>query len=265
MKKIFVVGVGFFCVLLVVSLFYVLGEPFGSGRSGGFDSGARSRDEIVGNLGGVIVKVPSYYVDSIEYEGRGSGHRIEQGEGGGVPVFRSFGMEVKFPEMVGLKDSKLISDYKSLRLNLNNPWVSVSVNAGSSYPSLGERANEGLAKKVKIKGKYWFENFERASDLDVAGLRAYALSGFSPDGKRLARDSEFAEDVYIEEVDGGIPTYIVCGKTNVPGGVAACQMHFGLEPKMRTRLKVVFYPKLLPKWRDIKYSVSGLIFGFELK
>lgn len=131
---------------------------------------------------------------------------------------------------------------------------------------MGGNANDGLAKKLWEKSEYWFANYERAPLMDVAGLNAYVVAGTDLRTGKLARESDSAEDVYIHKMtQNHVATYISCGKTSVRGGIAHCQMHFGLEPKAKVRIKVTFYPALLPKWQSIQKSVSELIYGFEVK
>lgn len=62
------------------------------------------RDEILGNLGGVIVGVSPYCPDSVEYEPGDGVRRFAQVCSPEILVFESFGMEVKFSVVIDLKN-----------------------------------------------------------------------------------------------------------------------------------------------------------------
>ena len=224
--------------------------------------------DVIGDLGGMKVRIPRYYAEYVEYDGDpGFGEKRK----GLIPArtfeskLRSFGMEVRFPDMKGLKTPELKEDYRAYQLKSENSWVSVSINSGEIYPKMGRNANEGLAKKLREKSEHWFANYERKPDFDIAELEAYVVAGIDPHTGALARESDSTDDVYIYKESNHIDTYISCGKTSVLGGVASCSMHFGLEPKAEVRLAIIFAPTLLPKWREIRTSVSDLIYSFEVK
>lgn len=225
--------------------------------------------DVIGDLGGMKVRIPKHYAEYVEYDGdpgfgekRSTAAQAQRSFSSGLS---SFGMNVHFPDMKGVETPELKDDYRRNRLKSENPWIRVSINAGDIYPSMGGYANDGLAKKLWKKSEYWFANYERAPLMDVAGLEAYVVVGSDPRTGKLARESNSTEDIYIHKTTNHVDTYISCGRTSVPGGIASCHMYFGLEPKARVRLDTVFSPALLPKWHSIQISVSELIYRFEVK
>lgn len=227
-----------------------------------------SEKDVFGNLGGMKVRIPKYYAQYVEYDGDpGYGENPKKS----IPdrtlnsKLRSFGINMRFPDMKGLETIELKENYQSHRLKPENPWIDISINAGSIYPTMGENASNELAKKLWEKSEYWFANYERAPQMDIAALEAYVVAGTDPRTGKPARESDSTDDIYIHKTKNYVDTYISCGRTSVPGGIATCHMHFGLEPKAKVRIDAGFSPALLPKWHSIQNSVFELIYGFEVR
>lgn len=225
--------------------------------------------DVIGDLGGMKVRIPQHYAEYVEYNGdpgfgekRSAAARLQRSFSSRLS---SFGISVRLQDMKGLETPQLKEDYRNHRLNPENPWIRISINAGDIYPSMGANANDGLAKNLWEKSEYWFANYERAPLMDTAELEAYVVAGTDPRTGKPARESDSTEDIYIHRTANHVDTYISCGRTSVPRGVATCHMHFGLEPKAKVRIDVGFYPTLLNKWRQIQNSVSELLYGFEVK
>ena len=224
--------------------------------------------DVIGDLGGLKVKIPRHYAEYVEYDGD---PRWGEERKGPVPErtfdsrLRSFGIEARFPDMRGLENAELREEYRSYNLNPDNPWVSFTINAGENYPGLGANARNGLAKQLWEKSDYWMYNFERLPE-DKYGLEAYVVSGSDPRIGKPARESDDTYDIYIQrDATGHVHTYIECGRTSVQGGISSCRISFGLEPKAKVAVRVSFYPKLLPHWKDIQQKTRDLLLSFEVK
>lgn len=224
--------------------------------------------DVIGDLGGLKVRIPRHYAEYVEYDDDPSWGEKRKGP---VPErtfdskLRSFGLEARFPDMVGLENSQLQQEYRSYNLNPDNPWIRISINSGDHYPSLGANARNGLAKGIDEHSQYWWDNYERLSE-KLYGLEAYFLKGLNPQTGAPARGSDNTYDVYIHrESSGHVNTYIQCGHTSTPGGIARCRLHFGLEPEAKVFVTVSFYPKLLPRWKEIQQSARDLLLSFEVK
>ena len=225
--------------------------------------------DVVGDLGGMKVKIPSHYAEYVEYDGDpgfGEKRKGQRPERTFDSRLRSFGIEARYPDMKGLENDELRAHYKENQLRPENPWIRVSINSGQDYPSMGVNANNGQAQKLWQKGRFWWNNFERAPDLDVASLEAYVVAGIDPKSGKLARHSDLTDDIYIyKTAPAHVDTYITCGRTYVEGGISRCTMGFSLEPKAKVYVEVHLYPALLPQWQSIKRAVSDLLCGFEIK
>ncbi|MFT4242300.1 MAG: hypothetical protein QM569_08460 [Acidovorax sp.] len=224
--------------------------------------------DVIGDLGGMKVRIPRHYAEYVEYDddpGFGEKRKESIPERNFKSKLRSFGMNARFPDMKGLETIELKEARRNYRLKPENPWIDIGINAGSIYPGMGANANSGLAKKLWEKSEYWFANYERAPRMDTVGLDAYVVAGADPRTGKPARESDSTDDIYIHKTTSHVDTFISCGRTSVPGGVATCHMHFGLEPKAKVRIDAGFSPALLPKWHSIRNSVSELIYSFEVR
>lgn len=223
---------------------------------------------ITGDLGGMSVCMPSYYTILVEYA-KDHGNSPKTTNSGGKPVDRvleSFGVLVKFPGMTGCATRMALDDYKSKQLSRTNPWLDITVLSGGAYPSLGSRANDGLAGVLREKSAYWFNNYKRDTSLDIEELSAYVLEGVMSETGELARNSAYAKDIYIDaDAAGHVATFISCNKARVTAGVARCSMDFGLEPEAKARLTVNFSPSLLPQWKMIREKVEVLFMSFRCR
>ena len=224
--------------------------------------------DVIGDLGGLKVRIPRHYAEYVEYDDDPSWGEKRKGP---VPErtfdskLRSFGVEARFPDMVGLENPELLQEYLSYNLNPDNPWLSFTINAGKNYPSLGANARNGRAKKLWEKNDYWRYNFERLKE-DVYGLEMYVVKGVNPQTGQLARESSDTKDIYIQrDASGHVHTYIECGRPSVPKGISRCRLEFGLEPEAKVAVTVYFYPKLFPKWKEIQQSARDLLLSFEVK
>ncbi len=227
--------------------------------------------DVIGDLGGMKVRIPRHYAEYVEYDGDpGFGEKRK----GPVPErtfesrLRSFGIDVRFPDMKGLENAEMREDRRRQFLKQDNPWVSIGINAGEIYPKSGAEAADRSAKAVTNSidkpTEFWFANYARLPDV-VYGLEAYVVTGTDPRSGKPAAESEDTNDIFIHYAKSGIAdTFISCGKTYVPGGVASCRMNFGLEPKARVHLSVGFVRSRLPQWREIRQSVINLLTSFEV-
>ncbi|MGY3041602.1 hypothetical protein ACVWWQ_003235 [Rhodanobacter sp. TND4EL1] len=226
-----------------------------------------SPSPVMGDLGGMAVCIPRYYAKHVEYDndphfGEASRHGFLRRTT--KSRLRSFGVTARFPDMRGLEDSELRSDFRNSQLNRDNPWLRISINAGEFYPKLGGRAYDGLARVLQEKSQYWFDSYERFPLLDVAGLEAYVVGGADPNTGQPARKSDHTKDIYIHRGrDGHVDTYISCGRTSVKGGVSGCQMHFGFGTKAQVDFTVSIVPAMLPRWQSIEDSIYDLFRSFE--
>jgi hypothetical protein len=224
--------------------------------------------DVVGDLGGMKVRIPRYYAELVEYAddpGFGEARKVPRPKRTLNSRFRSFGMDVHFPDMKGLVDAKARKEKRRQPLR-ERTWLYVGVSAGKSYYGDGslDRLSRVVLKPDEYPGDYWWNNYVRLPD-EKYGLEVYVVAGVDPKTGKPARESNSTEDIYLQrQPTGKVETHIVCRRTSVPQGVASCNMKFTLEPKAHAGINVRFRSGLLPEWKRIKISVRDLLQSFEI-
>lgn len=257
-----------FFTLSLVTIFYYIEKHFYIIEIIKYIFPHEKSEFIVGNIGNVKVKIPSYCAELVEYD-----NDPTFGEKRILHLFKSrsenirgFGIDVKYPSMECKKNNQLYSDYKSHR-SKKNPWISISVTSGEYYPTSGSKATNNLAKRVTdsihTPTEFWFANYKKLPS-KIYDLDAYVVKGIDPKSGKPANKSDATNDVYINHnALGFADTYISCNKTFVPGGIATCEMQFGLEPDMKALIVVYFTPFHLHDWLNIKKEVINFILDFQ--
>jgi hypothetical protein len=237
---------------------------------------------VIGDLGGVPVRIPSWFANYVEYEGDpGFGERRK----GPRPVrtyqsrLISFGFKVRFPDMAGLSSPELWLDYKKYSdpywkgyYDSISPWIDVGFNTGSIYPGDGfmdryvkttlafnsERAGFGDASKV-----YEYEKLPESE----FGLTVYAPPGIDPKTKNPYREDKNAEDLFVHwTADGKVDTHIKCSNGRLPNlKYTMCSQDISMEPRMRARIYITYPRYWLPHWKEIQQKVSDLVWNFRAK
>lgn len=224
--------------------------------------------DVIGNLGGMTVKIPRHYAEFVTYDGDpGWGEKRE----GPIPertfdsTLRSFGMDVRFPDMKGLENWEMREEKRQIPLS-EDPWLYVGISSGERYPGDGflDRLSSVLLDVNHFSREHWWNNHHRQPE-DAYGLEVYVVMGNDPRTGKPARDSDSTNDYYLKrDASGKVKTHIRCGRTSVPGGVANCDLVFSLEPKAQVDINVSFRRGLLPQWHAIQKSMRTLLLSFEV-
>jgi len=98
---------------------------------------ALAKGDVIGDLGGVKVRIPAHFANYVEYDGDpGFGEKRQ----GPVPTrtfdskLMSFGFEARFPDMAGRTNPELWQDYKS-KLPRESQWMRVGIATGQQLVS----------------------------------------------------------------------------------------------------------------------------------
>ena len=227
--------------------------------------------DVIGDLGGMKVRIPRYCAEYVEYDGDpGFGEKRK----GAIPErtfdsrLKSFGIDLRITDMKCKENSQLRKDRSQHFLQQESPWISIGINAGSIYPKLGAMSADRQARividSITKPTEFWFSNYERLPS-KVHGLDAYVVTGLDPRTGGPAKDSKKVDDKYFHFTPSGIAdTYIACGKTSVPGGVASCSMDFSLEPKARVYVDVRFNRARLSEWQEIRIKTINMLTSFNV-
>lgn len=215
------------------------------------------------DLGGVLVAIPSYFAEYVEYDGDPGWGKARQGS---KPVrtqkskIASFGFDVRFPDMAGKSTPELREDYKNRKL-ATNQWIDVGFNSGEMYsgPGSAERIGRGA---INSESNSWLNRYKKLKQ-DEYGLEVYALVGGDPKEGKPAREHRDAEDVFIKRDNNGkITTYISCSNREIPS--PPCRHFFDLEPEMHASVRVGYRRGLLSEWRQIQKKVKETTLGFAV-
>ena len=218
--------------------------------------------EVIGDLGGVPVRIPIEFAKSVEYD---NDPAILQPRLKPAPVrnysskLRSFGFDFRYPDVLGSGGEEARKD-QAAHLPGNTFWISVGLNAGEDYP--GARSTERitsatLGKPEAVTGALYQREAERTCDLD-----AYVLTGFDPNDGKPNREHSNAEDVFVgRDATGKAEAFIRC--SNRPLNAAPCKHFFDLEPQLHAMAYLSYRRGLLCDWRGIQAATSQLIFSFR--
>lgn len=256
---IFVIVLG---LILVVRLFFGVG---GVKHFSLLVSNQPPKNNLVAELGGMRVEIPYFFARYFEFNGDpgwGEKKSFFSKKSEGLRKLRSFGFDVRYPDMAGLSSPEMERD-KSKTTIFKTMWISVGVNTGEIYPGdgfLDRIVNRVLnvdehTSKFRIYEKLPFWNY---------GLTLYAPAGIDPETKKPYRLHDFAEDIFIYRDDSGkVITYIKC--SNTPGKSAPCRQVFELQGAANAKIYFSYRRDLLPEWKEMQGSIGKLILSFEAK
>lgn len=272
-------------LLGVCFLFYLhnLARYWPSGTTPQADMHGRNvpRNEfVIGDLGGVPVRIPAYFANDVEYDG--DPHFLEK-RTTPIPVrtyqsrLRIFGFEVRFPDMAGRSSRELWSHYNSYfdgptqgkRDNSISPWISVYLLSGSNYPGDGflDRYIHTVLRFNAERDGFPIlacKNYTRL-DQPEYGLTAYAALAVSPKTNEPCRKNEYARDLFVHRnAQGDVDTYIKCSGLHLPNRqTTSCEQIFSMTPDMRAKIHVRYTRSILPQWREIQHKMRQLILSFK--
>lgn len=212
---------------------------------------------VIGDLGGVPVRIPLEFARSVEYN---DDPAILQPRTKPVPArdfsskLRSFGFDFRYPDMAGPGSEEARKD-QAAHLPGNTFWIFVGLNAGEDYHGAGstERITSArLRGPEAITGAPYRLEAEK-----VGGLESYFLEGKDSSGTPHREDSN-AEDLFVgRDAADKATTFIRC--SNRPLRAAPCKHFFDLEPEMHAMVYLSYRRGLLCDWRGIQGATSKLI------
>lgn len=228
-----------------------------------------SKKDVVGNLGGLPVRLPRYAVELVEYDGDPgwSGRRQST-----VPErtmdsrLTSFGFDIRYPDMQ-MVDSYAIEKEKRSQSIYNTMWIRVGVRSGEIYPKDGFLDRQ-FACLIFPRPAYcgesdpwWGNDYERLPKPEHS-LTVYVLKGVEPRSGQPARAQKSTKDVFVaKDAQGRVRTYINC--SNVGHAAAPCGHDFSMEyDGMHAVIEIRYRRGLLPHWQDIQSKVANVMLGF---
>lgn len=229
-----------------------------------------SSKDVVGNLGGLPVRLPRYAVHLVEYDGEPSWGKntkpVAKTDRTGI---KSFGFYARYPDMQMIDSYATEKEHRSQSI-YTTMWLSVGVTSGEIYPKDGflDRVFACLVRATappRCNTVWWGNDYDRLNKPEH-GLTVYALKGLEPKTGQPAReDKTFAKDVFVaKDKQGRVRTYISC--SNVGHEAAPCGHTFSMEyDGMHADISVKYRRGLLPHWQDIQTKVTQAMLGFVVQ
>lgn len=231
-----------------------------------------SSKDVVGNLGGLPVRLPRYAVHLVEFDGEPSwGKSKNPVQRTDLTGIKSFGFYMRYPDMQIIDSYATEKEHRSQSI-YTSMWLDVGVTSGEIYPKDGflDRLFSCLVPSTapptcggdKV---YWWDDYQRLPKPEH-GLTVYALKGVEPKSGQPAReDKTFAKDVFVaKDKQGRVRTYISC--SNVGHEAAPCGHTFSMEyDGMHADISVKYRRGLLPHWQDIQAKVTQAMLGFVVQ
>lgn len=227
---------------------------------------AVAKGDVIGDLGGVAVRIPPHFANYVEYDGDpGFGEKRQ----GPVPQrnfqskLMSFGFEVRFPDMAGRTSPELWQDYRS-KLRRESQWMSVGVTSGQHYYGDGY-LDQFVDSTLKFKpGERFpalaYQQYGKLQEPEY-GLTVYAPVGMDPKTLKPYRDHQNAKDLFVmRNTQGKVVAAIECDNRNINPG---CSHDFSMEPTMTAAISVRYRRGMLLHWKEIQTSIIKLTESFE--
>lgn len=255
-----------FIVACMFGIFFVGDVDFRSFfHPSGTNEPQLSKDKLVADLGGMHVAIPGYFAKYVEFNGDpGWGEERENSStnNAAFPKLRSFGFDVRYPDMVGLSSPEMNEDKRKTTI-FKTMWIRVGVNTGEIYSGdeFLDRIVEAALRVEKNTPPY--KVYEMLKE-NVNNLTVYAPVGMNPSTNNPYRQDPFSKDIFISrDSSGKIITYISC--SNAVGQSAPCRQVFRLNGPAKAKIYFSYRRGLLPEWENMQKAVNSLILSFEIK
>ncbi len=221
--------------------------------------------DVVGDLGGMKVTIPRHMAEYVEYDGDPTWGEKRKGP---PPVrthesrLKSFGFDVRYPDMAGLSSSEMRQDKKTRSLH-ETTWIGVGIGSGENYPGDGFMDRWARATLETAERKHWFNNYEKLPQPEY-GMEVWVVKGIDPQTGRAYREHQSAKDIFIHRGENGsVRTRISCSNRPYPSG-QPCSHAWSLEQEgVHAEVYVRYRRGLLPHSQDIQRKVTQVILGFK--
>lgn len=203
-------------------------------------------------LGNAAVRIPPHFRRYVEFSGKAAGAGIQRE----ARVVKSFGFDVRFPDMQGLPSPALHRDFRS-RAPDRSTWLFVGINAAENYP--GPQALTRLAKASLAPDQIPWHTYEKVDE--VFGLERYSRTAIDPSTGKPFSESKHTFDIYVHRRgDLSVDTYIRCSNSQFES--APCIQYF--DHPMQVEVFVHYRRGMLKDWRAIQEKAGDLLSSFRV-
>ena len=257
----------YFFFLLFCSFFYLFASFFSAFNrntprlSDSWIFKENQNSPVLGDLGGKKVSIPKQFANFVEYEN--DPHFLEP-RNGPTPTrthqsrLRSFGFEVRYPDMVDLTAETLPDKNQHTIYNTN--WISVSIRVEPYYDrKVLERQRNAISDKSLGHGKGY-----KPSTRSIYGLVVHETYGFDEAKRKPFTHDALDKNIYLHiDETGQIDNFIKC--SNVRHEAAPCNQSFLIDNFKNTMVEVDYRIGFLPHWQEIQSAVTNRIKSFAVQ
>lgn len=224
----------------------------------------RSPADVIGDLGGMPVKISRNVAEYVEYDGdpgfSGPPRHGPPPQRTYASRLKSFGFDVRFPDMAMLTTREMVVDKANHNI-YNTPWMGIGISSGEIYPGRGFMNR--LTAIEKIENRYWWNDYEELPK-KYFGLTEYRLKGTNPKTGRPAREDRDAKVIYLFFDDmKNIITRIDC--SNVPHEAAPCRQLWDMGANgLNVEVRAGYRRGFLQDWALIQEKVTQVILNFRV-
>jgi hypothetical protein len=232
--------------------------------------------DLVGDLGGMPVRIDRHIVRLVEYDGDPGWGEKRKGpppERTHASRLASFGFYVRYPDMRSLNEPEMRDDFERYHpttasteygIKEKNPWLDGGIQSGASYPGRGFLDRLYAASLLNPDQQPGISQFVPQPS-PVKGLELYVLSGTDPLTGNAWRYERSWSDRYVHrDRQGKATTYIRCSYQTATRRPTSCTHEWSMEEHGLSMVVSVNYRHgLLPQWQDIQTKVSDFVLKWQ--
>jgi hypothetical protein len=218
---------------------------------------------IVGDLGGMKVKIPRHFARLVDYEGDPTWGEKRQGD---TPQrtyeskLTGFTSNIRYPDMQGLSSDELRLDEEKSTI-YNTMWFRVDVSTGSHFGDgfYYERSKKEILDGFRTRtGLVWAKSPKKEYGLEVYSPINADISTRVP----FQGDFDDKDHFFAYNKEGKVKTYIEC--SNKTHAAAPCEHNFDLPLPLKARVILGYRRGLLPHWQDLEAKTTAHLLSFKV-
>jgi hypothetical protein len=228
--------------------------------------------DLVGDLGGMPVRIDRHIVRLVEYDGDpgwGPPRKGPPPERTHASRLASFGFHVRYPDMRSLDEAEMRADYERYHpimkpveygLKDKDPWLDGGISSGNRYPGHGFLDRLYRSSLLNPDRQPGISEFVPEPS-PVKDLDLYVLSGTDPATGNAWRYERSWSDRYVHrDRQGKVTTYIRCSYQTANRQPTSCTQEWSMEGHgLSMVVEVTYRHGLLPQWQDIQTKVSDFV------
>lgn len=233
---------------------------------------APQAEDVIGDLGGVPVRIPRQWVRLVEYAG--DSHWLEKQPY--PPPARTYGSKLtSFAILIHMPTMKALTpeNYEAYQKRgfRDLEWISGGVEAAvlplTSWTPLNWE--NPYTWKLPGQGRGGYQSYDYTPLPDRYGLKGWRAVRWNP-GNLVLDDKDRGQGMmnhhlYFAYQGGRIVAVIRCGSgvTSAPGGRHTCDHSFLLYPEMKAEVSLSYSPESLAQWRTYQDAMRELILSWR--